>query len=73
MHVTIGQLNRIREAVLDIGETSVTLATSGGVVTFDFSDPHTITARPLPFESQPSRQELAAMLPSRPAPLISQS
>ena len=52
----------LRGACRQLGEDEVTVATTSGVITFSFSSPHEISAREVPFETQPTRHQLAAML-----------
>lgn len=52
----------IRDACREIGETSVTIASDAGVITFDFSWPDEVRAKPLAYETQPTRQQLSAIL-----------
>jgi hypothetical protein len=66
MPLTTSSILKLREAAREIGEDRVTVASPAGVITFDFSLATNISARLLGYETQPSRQELAAMF-GRPA------
>ena len=52
----------LRGACRQLGEDEVTVATTSGVITFSFSSPHEVRAQEVPYEAQPTRQQLAAML-----------
>jgi hypothetical protein len=62
MQLTCRSIGLLKAAALEIGETSVTVATDSGVISFDFSRADETHARVLGYESQPTRQQLAAML-----------
>jgi hypothetical protein len=62
LEITGKALATLRDAAREIGESEVTVATAAGVITFDFSNPHVIHARPLRTDSQPTRQELLTLL-----------
>ena len=62
LEITSKAITRLRDAAREIGEETVTLATSSGVITFDFGHPHETRAHALGYETQPTRQQLAAML-----------
>ena len=59
--LTTNGIEKLRQAAQEIGESSVTVATKSGVITFDFTTPHEISARVLGYECQPSREQLSAM------------
>jgi len=61
MNISPAFITALREACRELGESSVTLATPSGVITFTFH-PEPAHAKGLAYESQPSRQELMAML-----------
>lgn len=58
--LTSNALRGLRDAAREIGETTVTVATDAGVITFHF-DHAQATAHVLPHDSSPTRQQLAAM------------
>jgi len=68
MTISASNIGKLREIAREFGEDSVTIASAAGVITFDFSRHEEVRARMLPYESQPSRQELAALL-KRPVPV----
>lgn len=61
LKLTPQALRALQVAAREIGETIVTIATDSGVITFDFSDADHPIAKPLPYESTPTRQQLAAL------------
>lgn len=63
MNITTANIAALRSVCKSMGEDCVTLSTSAGVITFRFHDDGHIHARSLPFESQPTRQQLTAMIP----------
>lgn len=62
MKLTAKALTRLRDAAREIGEDHVTIASDAGVITFDFSHPGEARARVLGYETQPTRQQLSAIL-----------
>lgn len=62
MILTATALHSLREACRQIGESEVTLATSSGVVTFRFEENDCVSICPLKPETQPTRQQLEALL-----------
>ncbi len=52
----------LRGACRQLGEDEVTVATTSGVITFSFSEMHEIRAQEVPYEAQPTRQQLTAIL-----------
>ena len=60
--ITGKALGALRDACRQIGENQVTVATDAGVISFDFAFPGEVRAQALGYESQPSRQQLIAIL-----------
>lgn len=68
--ITSKFLQSLRAACEQIEESQVTVSLGGAVITFDFRSNDHVLAHVLNYETQPTREQLLAMLSANPQPAI---